>query len=123
MKPGAAIIGLGFVGKAHLDALRRLGIPVRGILGSSPERTVEAVRERRLESGYSSLDELVGDPEVTVIHVCTPNHAHYELTEAALQAGKHVMCEKPLAMNTRESGALIDLAKRRNLIGGVAYNL
>src|SRR6476661_8600916 len=113
MRIGAAIIGLGFVGRAHLEALRRLGIPVRGILGSSPERTVEAVHELRSESGYSSLNELVRDPEVSVVHVCTPNRVHYEQAEAALLAGKHVICEKPLAMNTRESGGLVDLAKRR----------
>jgi len=123
MRPSAAIIGLGFVGKAHLEALRRLGIPVRGILGSSPERTVDVVHELGLESGYSSLNELVRDPAVTVVHVCTPNHVHYEQAEAALHAGKHVLCEKPLAMNTREGGALSDLANRRKLVGGVAYNL
>jgi predicted dehydrogenase len=123
MRIGAAIIGLGFVGKAHLDALRRLGIVVRGILGSSPERTAEAVRELQLDRGYASLDELVRDAEVNVVHVCTPNNLHYDQTEAALQAGKHVMCEKPLAMNTQESGALIDLAQKQQLVGGVAYNL
>lgn len=58
---GVAIIGLGFVGKAHLEALRRLAIPVRGILGSSPERTREAARELKLEHAYSSLEELCRD--------------------------------------------------------------
>ena len=123
MKPGAAIIGLGFVGKAHLEALRRLGITVRGILGSSPERTAEAVHELNLERGYSSLDELVRDPDVNVVHVCTPTYLHHDQTKTVMEAGKHVMCEKPLAMNTRESGALIDLARKRNLVGAVAYNL
>ncbi len=123
MRIGAAIIGLGFVGKAHLEALRRLGIPVRGILGSSPERTATAVRELNLDRGYESLDELVRDAEVNVVHVCTPNNLHHDQTNAAMQAGKHVMCEKPLAMNTRESGALIQLAKKQKLVGGVAYNL
>jgi predicted dehydrogenase len=123
MRIGAAIVGLGFVGKAHLEALRRLGIPARGILGSSPERTAEAIRELHLDHGYASLDELVRDAEVNVVHVCTPNNLHHDQTMTALQAGKHVMCEKPLAMNTRESGALIDVAKRWSLVGGVAYNL
>ena len=61
MNPSASVVGLGFVGKAHLEALRRLGIPVRGILGSSPERTREAVRELKMDRGYSSLEELVND--------------------------------------------------------------
>src|SRR5260221_1106724 len=123
MPTGAAIIGLGFVGKAHLEALRRLGIPVRGILGSAPERTHEAVRELKLDHGYASLEELVRDPEVKVVHVCTPNYVHYGQDKVAIEAGKHVMCEKPLAMNTDESGALIELAKRQSVVGGVAYNL
>ena len=123
MPAGAAIIGLGFVGKAHLEALRRLGIPVRGILGSSPERTQDAVRELKLDRGYSSLDELVRDASVTAVHICTPNHAHCDQAKAAMEAGKHVLCEKPLAMNTRESASLIELARKLNRVGGVAYNL
>ncbi|HZP17136.1 MAG TPA: Gfo/Idh/MocA family oxidoreductase, partial [Terriglobales bacterium] len=123
MAIGAAIIGLGFVGKAHLEALRRLGISVRGILGSSPERTREAVRELKVERGYSSLDELVGDSSVDAVHVCTPNYVHHNQTETAMEAGKHVMCEKPLAINTRESAALIELSRKRTLVGAVTYNL
>ena len=120
---GAAIIGLGFVGKAHLEALRRLGIPVRGILGSSPERTREAVRELKIDRGYSSLDELVKDTSVSAVHVCTPNYVHHNQAKAALEAGKHVMCEKPLAINTRESQSLIGLASGQGRIGAVTYNL
>src|SRR5690348_16807572 len=112
MAQGAAIIGLGFVGKAHLEALRRLGIPVRGILGSSPQRTKEAVLELKLDRGYNSIEELTGDPEVHVVHICTPNYVHNDQTKAAMQAGKHVMCEKPLAMNTRESATLVELAHK-----------
>ena len=123
MPLGAAIIGLGFVGKAHLESLRRLGIPIRGILGSSPSRTEEAVKELKLERGYTSLDELVRDSSVNVVHVCTPNYVHHDQARAAMEAGKHVMCEKPLAMNTRESEALINLARKMNLVGGVTYNL
>src|SRR5713101_1139193 len=123
MPSGAAITGLGFVGKAHLQALRRLGIPVRGILGSSPERTQEAARDLRIERAYSSLDELVSDPAVSAVHICTPNFVHFDQAKAALEAGKHVMCEKPLAMDTRESSALVELARRQKLAGAVTYNL
>lgn len=120
---GAAIIGLGFVGKAHLEALRRLAIPVRGILGSSPERTREAVGQLRLDHGYDSLEELVADESVGVVHVCTPNYLHHQETKAALEAGKHVMCEKPLAINTRESQSLVQLASKLKRVGSVTYNL
>jgi predicted dehydrogenase len=120
---GAAVIGVGFVGRAHLESLRRQGIPVRGILGSSPERTEEARRALRVERGYKSLQELVHDQSVNVVHVCTPNNVHCEQSDAALKAGRHVICEKPLAMDTRESAALIESAKKHGRVGGVAYNL
>ena len=123
MTTGAAIIGVGFVGKAHLEALRRLGIPVLGILGSSPERSQETAQALKLDRSYTSLSELIADRSVTVVHVCTPNHLHHYQAKAALEAGKHVMCEKPLAMNTRESQSLIDLERTLNLVGGVTYNL
>jgi predicted dehydrogenase len=119
----AAIIGLGFVGRAHLEALRRQGIRVQGILGSSPPRTAEVCNRLGLERGYSSLDELVNDPAVDIVHICTPNHLHFEQATAVLSAGKHVMCEKPLAMDTRECAILVDLAEDQGCIGGVAYNL
>jgi predicted dehydrogenase len=119
----AAIIGLGFVGRAHLEALRRQGISVAGVLGSSPERTEEARTALGLERAYRSLDELARDRSVNAVHICTPNHVHFEEATAALEAGKHVLCEKPLAMDTQQSSALVDLAKKRNLVGGVAYNL
>ena len=119
----AAIIGLGFVGRAHLEALRRRGIAVQGILGSSPERTKEACRALNLDHAYSSLDELAKDKSVEVVHICTPNNVHFEQAQTVMEAGKHVMCEKPLAMDTRQSAALIELARKHNRVGGVAHNL
>src|SRR5229473_3617100 len=74
MKQTAAVIGAGFVGKAHLEALRRLGVPVRGVLGSSRERAVEARESLGLERAYGSLEELAEDSAVTVVHICTPNY-------------------------------------------------
>jgi predicted dehydrogenase len=119
----AAIIGLGFVGRAHLEALRRRGIAVQGILGSSPERTKEACQALSLDHAYVSLDELAKDKSVDVVHICTPNNGHFEQAQTVLEAGKHVMCEKPLAMDVGQSAALIELAKKHNRVGGVAHNL
>src|SRR5216110_260383 len=119
----AAIIGLGFVGRAHLEALRRQGIHVGGILGSSPERGEAARATLGLDRAYTSLDELARDNSVNVVHICTPNHIHFEEAKAVLLADKHVMCEKPLAMDTKQSEALVELAAKQNLAGGVAYNL
>ena len=119
----AAIIGAGFVGRAHIDALRRLGVPVLGVLGSSPERSEASRSALKLPRAYRSLDELAADSEVHVVHICTPNHLHFEQALTLLRAGKHVMCEKPVAMTTRESAALIDLAREHRRVGGVCYNL
>ncbi len=122
-KLNAAIVGLGFVGRAHLEALRRLGIPVQGILGSTPERTKAAAEALGMPRAYSSLDELAADPNVHVVHLCTPNHLHFQESSQLLRAGKHVLCEKPLTLDSRESAALVSLTKEVKLVGGVAYNL
>ena len=69
------------------------------------------------------MDEIAADPDITVVHVCTPNYVHFEQTAKLLRAGKHVLCEKPLAMDSRESATLVALAKETNRVGGVAHNL
>jgi predicted dehydrogenase len=123
MKQVAAVIGAGFVGKAHIEALRRLPVAVRGTLVSSGERSDAAAKALGLERGYQSVDEIAADPAVTAVHICTPNYVHFEQAAKLLRAGKHVLCEKPLAMDSRESATLVALAKETNRVGGVAHNL
>ena len=123
MKPNAAVIGLGFVGRAHVESLRRLGIPVRGALGSSPETTAAACKSLNLERAYTSLDELAADATVGVVHLCTPNHLHFDQAGRLMRAGKHVLCEKPLTMDSAESELLVALTRETGKVGGVAYNL
>ena len=119
----AAVVGAGFVGRAHIEALRRLAIPIQGVLGSSLTRTQEACRALGIERVYQSMEDLASDGSVDVVHVCTPNQLHFPQTESALQAGKHVMCEKPLAMNSQETAALVQLARKQRRVGAVTYNL
>ena len=123
MPLNAAIVGLGFVGRAHLDALRRLGITVQGALGSTPERSKSSASTLHLPRAYQSLEELAADPSVDVVHLCTPNHVHFQQASQLLRAGKHVLCEKPLALDSRESATLISLLKETGRVGAVAYNL
>ncbi|MGB2635351.1 MAG: Gfo/Idh/MocA family oxidoreductase [Candidatus Acidiferrum sp.] len=123
MQLNAAIVGLGFVGRAHLEALRRLGITVQGALGSTPERSTAAADSLHLPRGYNSLDELASDPSVQVVHVCTPNYLHFQEASQLLRAGKHVLCEKPLALDSRESATLVSLLKETGRVGAIAYNL
>jgi predicted dehydrogenase len=118
-----AVIGAGFVGRAHIEALRRLGIEVAGLLGSSPERSREQANALGIARAYRSLDELVTDASVDSVHVCTPNNLHLAESEAALRVGKHVMCEKPLGMNSRETMQLVALSRQQRRAGAVAHNL
>ena len=123
MKHSVAIIGLGFVGRAHLESLRRLGIPVKGGMLSTAERGSSAAKSLGLEKSYASLTELAADKEITCVHICSPNHVHFEQASALLRAGKHVLCEKPLAMDSRESQTLKGIEKETGFVGGVAHNL
>jgi predicted dehydrogenase len=108
----SAVIGIGFVGPHHVDAIRRTGLAdVTVIVGSDPDRTAD--RARRLGVGRWSTDALavIGDPEVDVVHVCTPNDTHVELAQAALQAGKHVVVEKPIALDGASADLLVEQAE------------
>lgn len=119
----AAVIGTGFIGTVHVQALRRLGVDVRGVLGSSPERGRERARAMSVARAYDSLEDLLADKSVDVVHVTTPNHAHYPQVKSILAAGKHVICEKPLAMTSAESAEMVDLAKASGKIAAVCYNI
>jgi predicted dehydrogenase len=119
---GAALIGTGFIGTVHLGALRRLGVRVTGVLGSSAERGAQRGASLGLPS-YASLQDLLADPAVQVVHVTSPNHAHYPQVKQILAAGRHVICEKPLAMTSAQSAELMALAARSGLVAAVCYNI
>jgi predicted dehydrogenase len=119
----AAVVGVGFVGVAHVEALRRIGVNVVGVVGSTPERAEAKAGAADLPRAYESLDALVSDPAVDVVHIATPNHAHAEQVRAVLAAGKHVVCEKPLALTTEETADLLRRAERSGLVHAVCYNL
>jgi predicted dehydrogenase len=120
---GVAVIGAGFIGQVHVEALRRLGLPLRGILGCDRAESQRARDSLGLPKAYADLDEVLADPGVQAVHVAVPNVLHYEFAKRALTAGKHVMCEKPLAMTASQSGELVELAKGKRLAAGVCYNV
>jgi predicted dehydrogenase len=120
---GVAVVGTGFMGPAHTEALRRLGLPVVGILGSTPDKSRRAAAELGVPKGYANFEEVLADPQVQSVHLATPNRLHYPMARAALQAGKHVLCEKPLAMNATESAELVELARQAKVAAGVNYNM
>ena len=118
-----AIIGTGFMGPVHTEALRRLGLTVAGILGSSAEKSAQAAASLGISRPYNSLDDLLADDKIDVVHITSPNRFHFEQASRALKAGKHVHCEKPLAMTSSESAALVALAQETGLVAGVNYNI
>jgi predicted dehydrogenase len=119
---GAAVIGTGFIGTVHIWALRRLGVSVVGVLGSSPARGAERARDLGIGQAYRGLDELLADPKVQVVHVTSPNVAHYPQVMQILSAGRHVICEKPLAMTATQSAEMVKLAQACGKVAAVCYN-
>lgn len=119
-----AITGTGFMGGVHAEALKRLsGIEVIGIQGSTPDKSKRAADQWDLPKAYHNWEALLADDEVDAVHITTPNRLHYPQSVSALEAGKHVMCEKPLAMTTEESSELVRLAKASGRVTGVNYNI
>ena len=120
---GAAVIGTGFIGTVHVEALRRIGVQVRGVLGSTPERGQARADVLGVARAYASLDDLLSDPAVDVVHVTSPNDLHLPHARAVLAAGRHVVCEKPLAMTAVESRELVDLAAATGLVNAANFNI
>lgn len=121
---GAAIIGTGFMSWVHVEALKRIGVPVVGICGSSLSKADAAARRLGIERAYESLEDALQDPRVQVVHLVTPNRLHFEMASRTLAAGKHVMCEKPLAMTSEESAELVRQANgHAQLATAVNYNI
>lgn len=121
--PRACVVGAGFVGPAHVEALRREGIEVLGLAAAGAEEARRRAAELRLPRAYADLDEVLGDPAVDVVHLAVPNHLHAPYALAALRAGKHVVCEKPLATSTAEARALVEAAGSSGRVAALCYNL
>jgi predicted dehydrogenase len=115
----AGVVGTGFIGAVHVDALRRLGVEVTGVVGSSSERA----EAKRLAPAYESYDALLADERVDVVHLTTPNYLHYPQVKAALEARKHVVCEKPLALSATETQELLELAEGSGLVHCTNFNI
>jgi predicted dehydrogenase len=117
----AAVVGTGFIGRVHVRCARLAGAEVVGVAASTPERSAEAAQSMQVPRGYASGLEAARDKDVDVIHICTPNSYHMEVAQAALESGKHVICEKPLATSLQDAITLTELAKRKGLVGTVPF--
>ena len=115
------VIGTGFVGPHHVDAARRTGLAeVVAIAGSSVERA-RPTAERLGIGRVLTVDDLLTDSTIDVVHVCTPNASHGDLGRRALAAGKHVVMEKPLALDADEATDLRQRAEAAGLHAAVAF--
>ena len=119
----AAVVGVGFIGVAHVEALRRLGVDVVGVVGRIAGRAAKKAASASLPRVYDSLDALLADPAVDVVHIATPNHLHAPQVRAVLEAGKHVVCEKPLALTAADARDLVARADAAGRVHAVCFNL
>ncbi len=118
-----AVAGLGFIGPAHIEALRRLpNIEVSAISDIDPDTAKAKALALGIQKYTADFDELIHD-DIDSVHICTPNNLHYQMAKKALQAGKHVICEKPLATTIDEAEELVRLAKEKKLINAVHFNI
>lgn len=117
----AAIAGVGFIGPVHLRAARLANAEIAGIAGSDPVRASAAAASLDVARVFDSAEALATDPDVDVVHICTPNHLHADLAQLALAAGKHVVCEKPLATSAAAAAELVELATRAGVVAAVPF--
>jgi predicted dehydrogenase len=120
---GVGVVGTGFIGPAHVEGLRRLGIQVLGLAENTREKAQLKAAEMGIPRVYDSFEGMLADPDIDVVHIATPNLLHHPIAKAALLSGKHVICEKPLAMNAAESAELVELANLKQLVNAVNFNI
>jgi predicted dehydrogenase len=117
------VVGIGFIGVAHIEALRRLGVEVGGVAGSSPDRARAKADVLGIDRVYDGVEEMAQDPTIDVIHIATPNYAHAEQAKIAFEGGKHVVCEKPLALSSDDTAELVARAAGSGLVNAVCFNI
>ena len=119
----AAIVGTGFIGPAHLEALRRLPyVEVTALVEVNQELADEKAKMLGIPNAYT-FEDMLKQTDIDVVHICTPNFLHFAQAKAVLLAGKHVICEKPLAVKIDEAEELVALAAEKGLVNAVHFNL
>ncbi len=116
-----AIVGAGFIGPHHVDAVRRGGYAdVVVLVDRDPQRGPLTARSLGVERAVTDIEAVLGDPSIDVVHICTPNHTHVDLARTAMEAGKHVVVEKPVATDRAGAVALLEVAQRTRRHAAVA---
>ncbi len=123
MSVKAGIIGTGFIGPAHVEAARRLGfVEMIALCEAGDELAKSKAAKLSIPRAYGSVKDFLKDKEIQVVHNCTPNHLHFDISKQIMAAGKHVISEKPLAMTTQESKELVTLAKKAGIVNAIDFN-
>ena len=117
----AGVAGAGFIGAVHARSALLAGATLAGVVASTPERSREAAARLGAEGAYATPEELATAEDIDVLHVCTPNHLHADLAALALAHGKHVVCEKPLAVSSAQAGELIAAARAAGRVATVPF--
>ena len=115
------IVGTGFIGRVHARAARVAGAQLAGVAASTPERGAAAREQLGAERSYASGEEMIASAEIDVVHICTPNDLHVPLARAALAAGKHVVCEKPVALDSSAAAELVAAAEAAGVVATVPF--
>src|SRR5258707_6896733 len=119
-----AVFGTGFMGRVHAEGIRGLGhVEVAAVAASSDEKARKFGNEVGIERTTGDYHTVLNDREIVAVHICTPNALHFPMARAALEAGKHVLCEKPLAISVSEAKKLVELAAKKNLANCTLHNL
>ncbi len=118
------IIGMGYIGESHIEAVRRIGFcEVYAIVDTNAELAKAKADYYGIEKCYTSIEELLNDPEIDAVHNCTPNFLHLSINKEIIKSGKHLLSEKPLCMNYEEAKELVELKKEYpDSIAGVNFN-
>jgi predicted dehydrogenase len=117
------VIGTGFIGPTHIEAIRRLGfVEVVALAETSQEAAEKKAAGLGIPKAYGNYREMLQDRDIHVVHNCTPNALHFAINKEIILAGKHVISEKPLAMNSEESAELLELAEKHGVVHGVNFN-
>lgn len=123
-KVKVGVIGTGFIGPAHIEAMRRLGhVEVLALADINEEVARQKADALSIGAAYGDYRKLLADPEIEAVHICTPNNLHHPMAKEALLAGKHVVCEKPLAMHSDQAKELIQIAREKGLVNAVHFNI
>lgn len=119
----AGIIGTGYIGPAHVEALRRLGnVEVAAVAEANQQLAEKKAGQLSIAKAYGNYKDMLDDPNIDVVHNCTPNFMHLQVNKDILNASKHCISEKPLGMNSKESAELVALAKEKGLVNAVNFN-